>query len=258
MNTETKRLNGHEYVDLGLPSGTLWAKCNVGAKTETDTGLYFTWGETEGFTPEQMAEALPLVSPFDPDADKKIFRTKYEYDIWSMDYYDNKLRKREYGFSKYNKYDKKYMLDADDDAAHVNMGGDWKMPSLEVAKELVNSDYVTKELVTNYNGTGVNGYLITSLKNGNHLFLPMAGSLVIGHLFDAVFNKIPSHPAFKNEHGTYLLNQLDSDDFYWVMSIVSYYNENTGHSIISVGKHFGGACRRVKYAVRGIITNENN
>ena len=40
--------NGHEYVDLGLPSGTLWAKCNVGAQNETDYGLYFAWGETTG------------------------------------------------------------------------------------------------------------------------------------------------------------------------------------------------------------------
>ena len=42
--------NGIEYVDLGLPSGTKWAKCNVGAKSETDYGLYFAWGETEGYS----------------------------------------------------------------------------------------------------------------------------------------------------------------------------------------------------------------
>lgn len=43
-------LDEHEYVDLGLPSGTLWAKCNVGANSETDYGLRFAWGETEGYT----------------------------------------------------------------------------------------------------------------------------------------------------------------------------------------------------------------
>ena len=41
--------NGHAYVDLGLPSGTLWATMNVGANSETDTGLYFAWGETTGY-----------------------------------------------------------------------------------------------------------------------------------------------------------------------------------------------------------------
>lgn len=44
----------YEYVDLGLPSGTLWAKMNVGAKSETDAGLYFAWGETQGYTAEQV------------------------------------------------------------------------------------------------------------------------------------------------------------------------------------------------------------
>lgn len=43
------KFNGYEYVDLGLPSGTLWAKMNVGAESETDYGLYFAWGETQGY-----------------------------------------------------------------------------------------------------------------------------------------------------------------------------------------------------------------
>lgn len=41
--------NGFEYVDLGLPSGTKWARCNVGANSETDYGLYFAFGETNGY-----------------------------------------------------------------------------------------------------------------------------------------------------------------------------------------------------------------
>ena len=51
---ENDPYNGHEYVDLGLPSGTLWAKCNVGAETETDYGLYFQWGDTQGYTADQI------------------------------------------------------------------------------------------------------------------------------------------------------------------------------------------------------------
>lgn len=46
--------NGHEYVDLGLPSGTLWATCNVGAESENDVGLYFQWGDTQGYTADQV------------------------------------------------------------------------------------------------------------------------------------------------------------------------------------------------------------
>jgi len=46
---EVKSTLDYEYVDLGLPSGTLWAKCNIGANSETDYGLYFAWGETQGY-----------------------------------------------------------------------------------------------------------------------------------------------------------------------------------------------------------------
>ena len=42
--------NGFEYIDLGLPSGTKWARCNVGANSETDNGLYFPCGGTVAFS----------------------------------------------------------------------------------------------------------------------------------------------------------------------------------------------------------------
>ena len=46
--------NGYSYVDLGLPSGTLWATCNVGASKPSDAGLYFQWGDTQGYTADQI------------------------------------------------------------------------------------------------------------------------------------------------------------------------------------------------------------
>ena len=46
--------NGHEFVDLGLPSGTLWATMNVGASKPSDYGLYFQWGDISGYTKEQI------------------------------------------------------------------------------------------------------------------------------------------------------------------------------------------------------------
>ena len=46
--------NGHDYVDLGLPSGTLWATMNVGASKPSDAGLYFQWGDTQGYTADQV------------------------------------------------------------------------------------------------------------------------------------------------------------------------------------------------------------
>ena len=53
---EKKKINnnGHEYVDLNLPSGTLWATCNIGASKPSESGLYFQWGDTQGYTKEQI------------------------------------------------------------------------------------------------------------------------------------------------------------------------------------------------------------
>ena len=101
--------NGHEYVYLGLPSGTLWAKKNIGANIETETGLYFAWGETQGYTLSQIG------------TDKSFTRQDYKY-------YLNLLTP----FSKYNKTDNLTTLESGDDAAVVNMGGDWRMPTNEL------------------------------------------------------------------------------------------------------------------------------
>lgn len=101
----------YEYVDLGLPSGTLWAKMNVGAKSETDPGLYFAWGETEGHADASTKAFTWADYKFNPSGDGKTF-------------------------TKYNSTDNKVVLDAEDDAASVNMGGEWHMPNEEQCVEL--------------------------------------------------------------------------------------------------------------------------
>ena len=76
--------NGHEYVDLELPSGTLWATCNVGASKFTDYGLYFQWGDTKGYTPDQIGE----------DKEQKEFIwTDYKWYNKSTHSFDNSLVK---------------------------------------------------------------------------------------------------------------------------------------------------------------------
>lgn len=95
----------YEYVDLGLPSGTLWAKMNVGAESETDTGLYFAWGETEGYTAEQVG------------VDKQFTWADYKFNPSG----DGET------FTKYTSGEE--TLELIDDAAAVNMGGNWHMPS---------------------------------------------------------------------------------------------------------------------------------
>lgn len=114
--------NGHEYVDLGLPSGNLWAKYNIGANTEEEAGLRFQWGDTQGYTAEQVGDGEGL---------KAFDWADYKFSI------DGSSSK----FSKYNDSDSKTVLDPEDDAAHVNMGGNWRMPTLDECKELcLNTD----------------------------------------------------------------------------------------------------------------------
>ena len=141
---ENINFNGHEYVDLGLPSGTLWAKCNVGAESETDYGLYFAWGESKGFEPG-----------------KHIF-----------DWRNYKFQHVNGGLTDYNFEDGLTVLRKEDDAASINMGGDWRMPTREHLLELLDEENTTHETVIVKCGKGM---LFNSRRNGNSLFVPFAG-----------------------------------------------------------------------------------
>ena len=148
--------NGFEYVDLGLPSGTLWAKCNVGAEREEDYGLFFQWGDIQGYTAEQVG----IVSG------QKYFGWK-DYK-WANDGGRT--------MTKYNDTDGKTVLDLEDDAAHVNMGGSWVMPTKAQFEELtaLTSVWTTKN--------GINGREFTGT-NGNKLFIPAVGYASNGSVY---------------------------------------------------------------------------
>lgn len=98
-SAENNMNNGHEYVDLGLPSGLKWATCNVGADNPEDYGYYYAWGETEP---------------------KEVYN-------WNT-YFDSNDEKYE--------RDKKTVLDPEDDVAHVKWGGNWRMPTRAEQDEL--------------------------------------------------------------------------------------------------------------------------
>lgn len=141
----------HEYVDLGLPSGTLWATCNVGADVPWEYGDYFAWGETET---KNMAGYDWVTYKYCNDAENKL--TKYGFD-------------RNYGI-----VDNKIALEPIDDAATVNWGSEWQTPSSEQVSELLSSHYTLIEWKNMQ--YGVNGIKITSKNNGNCIFLSAAGS----------------------------------------------------------------------------------
>ena len=139
--------NGHAYVDLGLPSGLLWATCNIGATSPEDYGDYYAWGET-------TTKSDYSWSTYQHCNGSNTTLTKY---CTNADYGNN-------GF-----VDNQTTLFPEDDAATANWGGTWRMPTKEEWEELFNN---TTWTWTTQNG--VNGLLFTA-SNGNSLFLPAAG-----------------------------------------------------------------------------------
>ena len=140
--------NGFEYVDLGLPSGTMWATCNVGADKPEDQGLLFQFGRVDGYR--------------FGDTNHKIKLNKQN----KQDTGDEFIPKTASG----KLYGKNDILDSEDDAAHVNMGGKWRMPTKDELKELFNNTTRKVETINR-----VKGMLFTSKINNKRLFVPFAG-----------------------------------------------------------------------------------
>ncbi len=140
---ETPMHEGHEYVDLGLSSGLLWATCNIGAKMPKAVGDEFAWGETE------------------PKSD-------YSWDNYAYGSDEDELTKyctdAEYGKNGFT--DNKTVLDPEDDAAHANWGGEWRMPTKAEFDELM------VECEWEWYGSG---YEVKG-STGNSIFLPADGS----------------------------------------------------------------------------------
>ena len=148
--------NGFVYVDLDLPSGTKWARMNVGAYKPSDFGLYFQWGDTQGYTKNQVGKDKQFSSNL----------TDYKFGMNSC-------------FAKY--VTKGTTLDLEDDAAHVHMGGDWHMPTSNQIQELVDNTINTWTTQD-----GVNGRLFTSKKDSSKfIFIPAAGFACDGSVHDS-------------------------------------------------------------------------
>ena len=149
-NSEVIDKSPAQAVDLGLPSGTLWASCNVGATKPEEYGDYFAWGETIGY---------------------KNGKTNFSWDTYKWcKGAEDKLTKYNYS-SSYGTVDNKMELALEDDAAYVNWGSNWRTPSVDQMKELINNcnwEWTTQN--------GVYGRKAVSKKNGNFIFFPAAGA----------------------------------------------------------------------------------
>lgn len=152
--------NGYAYVDLGLPSGLLWATCNVGADNPGDYGDYFAWGETQpkGYYDWSTYQYANGTSWEDPQLTRYCNYSNYGYN----------------GFT-----DDLTTLLPEDDAATANWGSGWRMPTKAEWEELLGNTTVTLA-----SQNGVNGRLF-SASNGNSLFLPAAGYRYYGDLYYA-------------------------------------------------------------------------
>ena len=166
--------NNHPHlIDLGLPSGTKWACCNVGATTPEGYGGYYAWGETE---------------------------VKTTYDWSTYIYYDGTEGTcQDLGSD---------IVGTEYDVAHVKWGSSWVMPTRTQQDELrENCNYEWTKV------NGINGYKFTSNNNGASIFLPAAGYHPEGNLYDvgSAGNYWTSTQDSSDPYSTYYLNFYSDD-----------------------------------------------
>ena len=193
-----KDFSPYKKIDLGLPSGTLWADRNIGATDIYDGGKLFQWGDP---------------TPYDiPEHTNGTINEGQKMFSWN----DYKLNPSGDGstFPKYNSTDGKSTLDPEDDAAHVNMGGTWKMPTWEQVIELFkgttqelyaklptdsvpvkvangvynkDGDVVSWTYINGHSSSEIRGKLayivLTSTTNGNFLVVPSSVGARSGNVF---------------------------------------------------------------------------
>lgn len=146
---------GHDYVEIG---GLKWATMNVGANNITDYGLYFQWGDVQGYTASQVGSG---------EGQKYFGWADYKYG-------NGTSLPGATGMTKYNSADGKTVLDVSDDAAQAAWGGRWRMPTVAEFQALGNA--VNTAWTSNYNDSGIAGIICTDkTDNSKVLFFPAAG-----------------------------------------------------------------------------------
>lgn len=162
----------HEYVDLGLPSGTLWATCNVGASAPEESGQYFAWGETQP-------------------------KTIYDWPHYTLCKGSIATLTNYCMNEKYGTADRLSELADNHDAATTRWGKAWCMPTKAQAEELLSP---TNTRITSTTINGINGFTISSLSGDASIFLPAAGAV------------IDTTNSMAGEHAEYWTRSLQTDD----------------------------------------------
>ena len=202
----------HEYVDLGLPSGLLWATCNVGANVPEEYGDYFAWGET---SPKDYYDW-----------------STYQYCNGSYNTLTKYCDSPNFGYNGFT--DNLTILLPEDDAAAVNWGNGWRMPTQEEWEELCEN---TTSTWTTQNGVG--GRLYTA-PNGNSLFLPASGSIWLGELMIIWYSN--DDVIYSGYYWSSSLHIPDYPDDAW-----SFYSGSDNYSSrYSIGRIMGHSVRPVR------------
>ena len=187
---------------------------NIGASSITDTGLYFAWGDTQGYTAAQVGT----------ESGQKAFK-------WADYKYGNGTSSPgATGMTKYNATDGKTVLDASDDAVAAAWGGNWRMPTSADFSAL--SAATTNAWVTNYQNSGVNGRLFTDKTDSSKvLFFPAAGDCYNGSV-----------------------NNVGSRGLYWSSSLRTSNKTNAYNLYFDSGNCFMyNLDRYYGYSVRGVV-----
>lgn len=173
-----------EFVDLGL--SVKWAKCNLGATTESAYGNYYAWGETTTKTNYTWES----------------YKYSAENNYYTLTKYV--MNNSNYGYDGFK--DGKYKIEASDDAATVNKGAAYRMPTYDEYLEMLDNCTFANETVNGHNGLRVTG------PNGNSIFLPCAG------------DRNGQNRGGVGDLGNYWVGQTLNDDAYYI-SISRYNNE---------------------------------
>ena len=176
-------------VDLGL--SVKWATCNLGASKPTEYGGYYQWAGTKDVSDTGIYLDWSNC-PYHTGSDNQSGWTKYNTE------------------SSYGTVDNKTVLESMDDAAAVNLGGKWRMPTDAEWTELRNSCSWTWTTLN-----GVEGYMVTSKKNGNSIFLPAAGHRGYSGLYNV------------GSYGRYLSSSLNTD-FPFNVYVVNFDSDDVG------------------------------
>ena len=213
----------YEFVDLGLPSGTMWATTNVGATKPEESGLFFQWGDTQGYKVtlgdiKDASQNVYNIESMEPEM------KQFASDFSDYKFYSNG------SYTKYNGNDGLTTLELSDDTANAYYSK-MRMPTKEEYNELRSE--TTSVWTNNYNGTNVKGWIFTSkVDETKSIFIPATGAVLNGAVLNAGFGGL-----------------------LWTSSFYDYNKKGCAYNFDSSLGGVGDFDRYFGTAVRGVLIN---